>query len=229
MERALRGVILDVDGTLLLSNDAHAQSWVDTFREFGMDIPFAKVRPLIGMGGDKLLPAAAGIDHESPSGKALSKRRTDIFNESYLDRLQPTPGARDLVQRLLDDGLKIVVATSAREEEMKKLLRRAGVDDLIDDATSASDAESSKPDPDIVEAAIELVGLPAEELVMIGDTPYDIEAATRAGVPLIAVRTGGWDDKSLRGALAIYDDPRELLLHYGDSPLARARASASST
>jgi HAD superfamily hydrolase (TIGR01509 family) len=217
----LKGVIFDVDGTLVDSNDAHAQSWADTFAEGGYDAPFEVVRPLIGMGADKLLPKTIGIRHDSEHGKKLIKRRSEIFREKYLARLRPFPGARGLVLRVRDDGLKAIVATSAKDEELKGLLKAAEVEDLMEEKATASDAKRSKPDPDIVEAAIEESGVAARNAVMIGDTPYDVEAATRAGVRIIAFRSGGWDDASLKGAAQIYDGPADLLAHYDASLLGR--------
>lgn len=216
----MRGVLLDVDGTLIDSNDAHAHSWVRTFREFGYDIPFDEVRPLIGMGGDKLLPRLTGLDHESAPARRLSARRAELFREAYLPGLHAQPGARELVDRLREDGLRVVVATSAREEELDALLRQVGLDSLLRRSTSSDDADHSKPDPDIIHAALDEGQLEAEEAVMIGDTPYDVEAAQRAGVLPIALRCGGWDDRAL-GRVPIYDDPADLLRRYESSPLRR--------
>jgi HAD superfamily hydrolase (TIGR01509 family) len=211
----VRGVLLDVDGTLLDSNDAHARSWAEVFRRHRMDIGFEQVRPLVGEGGDKLLPQLTGIDAESPRGKALSEERRKLFLDEFLPTLRPTGGARMLVERLKAKGLRLVVATSANEKELGALLRQAGVDDLIERATSSDDG-ASKPDPDIVRAALEEAKVAPEEAVMVGDTPYDIEAARRAGVSTIALRCGGWwDDDALGGAVAIYDDPAALALSFG--------------
>jgi HAD superfamily hydrolase (TIGR01509 family) len=219
--RAVQGVLLDIDGTLIDSNDAHARSWVETFAEFGYDVPFEKVRPLIGMGGDKLLAEAVGVEEESDEGKQMSRRRRERFLADYLPTLRPFPKARALVERMRDDGLTIVVATSANEDEMTPLLERAGVADLVEAATSSSDAEHSKPDPDIVKAALDRAGHPAGATVMLGDTPYDVEAAGRAGVAVIAFRCGGWwTDADLAGAIAIYDGPADLLARLDRSPLA---------
>jgi HAD superfamily hydrolase (TIGR01509 family) len=222
----IRAVILDVDGTLLLSNDAHARAFVDAGKELEIEVDFEKVRRLIGKGGDKLIPEAFGFDKESEQGERLDERKKEIFTERYLPRLEPTPGARQLLHRLRDDGIKLVVATSAAGDEMGGLLEQAGIDDLIQDATSSSDAAESKPEPDIVEAALAKAGFPAEQVVMIGDTPYDVEAATRAGVRIIGVRTGGWDDGDLHGAIAVYDDPRQLLEQFDDSPLGRGNGAS---
>ena len=217
----LKGVIFDVDGTLLDSNDAHARSWVDAFAEAGYEVPFDVVRPLIGMGADKLLPKTIGISNESTEGKKLVERCSEIFQERHLPRLCPFKGARDLVQRVRSDGLKALVATSARDEQLTKLLKAAHIDDLIEERATASDAKRSKPDPDIVQAAIEESGLSRKHLVMIGDTVYDIEAAAKAGVRTIAFRCGGWTDDKLKGAEEIYDGPADLLAHYEASLIGR--------
>ena len=217
----LEGVIFDIDGTLLDSNDAHAQSWVDTFAEAGYSVPFEIVRPLIGMGADKLLPKTIGIRHDSEEGKKLTERLSEIFRKSYLPHLRPLRGSRALVLRVREDGLKAIVATSAKDEQLKGLLKAAEVEDLMQEKATASDAKRSKPDPDIVDAAIEKSGVSPRNLVMIGDTPYDIEAATRAGVRIIAFRSGGWDDDSLKGAAEIYDGPEDLLSHYDTSLLGK--------
>jgi len=217
----LEGVIFDIDGTLLDSNDAHAQSWVDTFAEAGYSVPFEVVTPLIGMGVDKLLPKTIGIRHDSEEGKKLTERLCEIFRKSYLPHLRPLRGSRALVLRVREDGLKAIVATSAKDEQLKGLLKAAEVEDLMEEKATASDAKRSKPDPDIVDAAIEKSGVSPRNLVMIGDTPYDIEAATRAEVRIIAFRSGSWDDDNLKGAAEIYDGPEDLLSHYDTSLLGR--------
>ena len=218
----LEGVIFDIDGTLVDSNDAHAQSWVDTFADAGYDVPFDVVRPLIGMGADKLLPKTIGVKHDSKGGKKLIKLRSEIFREKYLPTLRPLKGSRALVLRVRADGLKAIVATSAKDEELQGLLNAAEVADLMEEKATASDARRSKPDPDIVEAAIEESGTSLRKLVMIGDTPYDVEAATKAKVRTIAFRSGGWSDDDLHGAVEIYDGPADLLTRY-DSSLLRKR------
>lgn len=216
---SIRGVILDVDGTLVDSNDAHARAWAAAMAEHGVRIPFGVVRRLIGMGGDKLLPEASGIREETPKGKAITKRRKEIFLRKFLPALYPTRGAEDLLQDFKKRGLKMVIATSATAEELDPLLRICRADQVIEAKTSSDDAERSKPDPDIVSAALKQIGLPKDQTVMLGDTPYDIEAAKRAGVKIVALRCGGWSDRDLQGAVAIYDDPSELLRELDRSPI----------
>lgn len=211
-------VLLDVDGTLVDSNDAHAAAWSDAFATHGRHHAAETIRPLIGKGGDKLLQEVAGLDSESDEGKAISEARTDIFKTRYLPTLAPTPGAAALVAWLIDSGLTIVVATSAKREELEALLDVCDAAGLADQATTSDDAERSKPDPDIIVAALAESGSTAERAVMIGDTPYDIDAARRAGVATIALRCGGWDDASLDGAIAIFDHPRQLLQRLNQAP-----------
>jgi HAD superfamily hydrolase (TIGR01509 family) len=215
-------VLIDIDGTLVDSNDAHTSAWVQALGERGVAVLFERVRPLIGMGGDKLLATIAGIDSESDEGRAISARRKEIFQRQYVPTLKATPGARPLLERLKNDGVTLAIATSAEGDEVEALLRVAGVDNVVDLASSSDDAEESKPDPDIVQAALRRAGARAADALMIGDTPYDIEAAQRAGVGTIALRCGGWwSDEALAGALAIYDDPQALLAHYDRSLFAR--------
>jgi HAD superfamily hydrolase (TIGR01509 family) len=221
--RRLRGVLLDIDGTMLDSNDAHARAWVEALREHGRTVAFERVRPLIGMGGDKVVPLLTGMEEDSPRAKPFIEAKKRHFAR-LLPEIHPFPGARALVERLRAAGLTVVVATSAGGDEATRLLERAGIADLLDDRTTKSDADSSKPDPDIVEAALGKGGLAPSEALMIGDTPYDVEAARRASVETIAFRCGGWwDDEALGGAVAIYDGPADLLARFDESPFVTAR------
>ncbi|MFL5327416.1 MAG: HAD family hydrolase [Gemmataceae bacterium] len=216
----VRGLLLDIDGTLVDSNDAHARAWIEALAKNNLHVPFDKVRLLIGMGGDKLLPKATSVDADSDLGKQITKDRQTIFLEKYLPTLQPCPGAFELLEELHQRGIKMVVASSATQKELKSLLKICGADKVITAKTSSDDADNSKPDPDIVHAALKEIELPADEVMMLGDTPYDIEAASKAGVGTIALRCGGWPDDCLRGAKAIYDNPADLLRQIERSPLA---------
>ncbi|PYQ15230.1 MAG: hydrolase [Acidobacteria bacterium] len=217
----VRGAILDVGGTLVDSNDAHARAWEEAFREAGLPVPFEGIRPLIGMGGDKLVPRLTGWSADDPRVEDLGRRRGEIFRERHLPRVRAFAGARGLVVALRAAGLKLAVASSADGKELEPLLERAGAAALIEHKTSSDDAPSSKPDPDVVHAALGRLGLPASEVAMIGDTPYDVEAAGRAGIVAIAFRCGGWDDASLRGAREIYDSAADLLERLPESILLR--------
>lgn len=223
----LEGVIFDVDGTLVDSNDAHANAWVDAIKETGRPITFEIVRTLIGMGSDNLLPRVTDLEPNSAEAQALSQRRGEIFKSQYLSELKPVPGVRELVKRLHEDGYRLAVASSAQREELDPLLDIAGVRDFFEQKTSSSDARQSKPDPDIVMAALKRLQLEPDAVVMIGDTPYDVESAAKAGVRVIGMRTGGWNDHALVGATAVYQDPADLLQHY-DQSIFRRRTQPSS-
>ncbi|MGB7890315.1 MAG: HAD family hydrolase [Microcoleus sp.] len=223
----LQAVILDIDGTLTLSNDAHAQAWVESFAAYGYEVPFEKVRPLIGMGGDKVIPKmVSGLSDEAGDGKMIAQRRKELIINRFSPDLSPTPGSRDLLLKMQQEGLRLIIATSSTTEELSGLLKAAQVDDLLDQATTSSDAEASKPEPDIVEAALSKLQMEASQTVMLADTPYDIEAAGKCGVPVIAFRCGGFDDASLANAAEIYDHPADLLAHYNDSILGKKQLVA---
>lgn len=220
----VQGVLLDIDGTLVLSNDAHAQAWVEAFADHGYEVPFEQVRPLIGMGGDQVVPRLVPqLNDKEGTGKAIADRRKELIINKFGPQLTPTNGARELVQKLRSSGLNLIIATSATTQELDVLLGVAGVNDLIDEATTSSDAEASKPEPDLVEAALQKGHLEANSAVMLADTPYDIESGAKAGVGVIALRCGGFPDEQLAGAIAIYDDPADLLQHYDNSPLAQTQ------
>ena len=190
-----RAVILDMDGTLIDSNAAHVHAWVEALREFGHEVEEKDIWPYIGMGGDNLLPAAMKISKESEEGEKISERRGEIFKASYAPHLKPFPEVRPLLERMKQDDLKLIVATSSPEDEVAKSIDIVGIKDLLEDATSASDAGKSKPDPDVV------------------------QAAGKVGIRVIAFRCGGFKDEDLKGALAIYDDAADLLAGYDESPL----------
>lgn len=229
MTRHIRNLVLDVDGTLVDSNDAHAHAWVQALEEHGYHASFDRVRPLIGMGGDKVLPDVAGLSKESEQGQQISKRRKALFLSHYLPGLHAFPGAWELLERLHNQGFILVVASSAEPDELTRLLQvvHPQAPDLFSGETSAKDASHSKPDPDVIHAALHKIDARPEETLMLGDTAYDIEAAARSGVQMIAFRCGGWSDQDLRGALALYDGPQDLLAHYQDSPLAQGAASGA--
>ncbi len=224
MPAQIKNIIVDIDGTLVDSNDAHAHAWVQALEEYGYHASFAKVRPLIGMGGDKVLPEMVGVRKESKQGQQISKRRKAIFISRYLPNLLAFPQAWELLQHLHKRGFRLVVASSSEPDELNDLLKvinpRAA--EIFEGETSAKDAQHSKPDSDVIHAALDRIEARPEESLMLGDTAYDIEAAGRADVQTIAFRCGGWSDRDLRGAIAIYDGPADLLAHYQESPLAQA-------
>ena len=219
MTKPKPAALLDVDGTIVDSNDAHAHAFVDAFAEVGLQVPFERVRRLIGKGGDKLVPELTGKDDEAWV-KELGERKNAAFFARYFDSITPFPRVRELLERMKGAGLALVVATSAKEAEMKKLLDLAGVADLLDEQATKDDAKRSKPDPDIIGAALKRAGIDASQAIMLGDTPYDIEAARKAGVATVALESGGWKASELTGAAAIYADAAALLAAFDESPFA---------
>jgi phosphoglycolate phosphatase-like HAD superfamily hydrolase len=226
--KQLRGVILDVDGTLVDSNEAHVAAWVAAFHQAGYPMAPDTIRPLIGMGSDTLLPAAAGIEKSSPEGQQLSKLHSKIFESEYLPHVEAFPCTHELLQHMRERGLRLVLASAAKGHIMDTLLEVAGAEHLIEDDPPPRQVHSSKPDPEIVQAALDRLGYARDEVLMIGDTPYDVEAAAKLDIPTIAVRCGGYQDADLAGAVAIYDDPADLLAHYDESPLGRHAPADSS-
>ena len=222
MTQAVRGIILDMDGTLVDTNESHAQTWMEALEAFGYEVPIEVIRPLIGQGGDKILPRLTGMAEDSEVGKKIAAHRSELFEKRYLGAVKAFPKTRELVERLQNAGLKVVIASSSRRDHLDRLIDAAGIGDLIDSATSASDVDESKPDPDVIEAALGKLGIAPEQVLMIGDTPYDVEAAARVGVRTIALRCGGWNDENLTGAVAVYADPAALLADIEASPVMRS-------
>lgn len=219
-------VIFDVDGTLIDFVPQHAKAWQDAFRDFGHDIPFEDLRRQIGKGGDLLMPVFLSEEIEEKS-EALEKHRSQILKDRYLPTIKGLPQVRALVERLQADGKQLVLASSARGDELQTYKKIADIEDLIKTETSSDDAEESKPNPDIFEAALErLDGIEAADAIVIGDTPYDAEAASKAGVRTIGLLSGGWTAEELReaGCIATYRDPADLLAQYDSSPLSRSQS-----
>jgi phosphoglycolate phosphatase-like HAD superfamily hydrolase len=215
-------ILLDVDGTLINSNEAHSRAWVDVGTETGFGIHYEDIRPLIGMGSDKVLPKLTGLEIDSPEGKQLAKRHGEIYRERYLPHLRVFHGTHAMLKRMADEGFTLVIATSAGKDDLRAMLEHAKLEHLIDDHTHSGEVDASKPDPDVVEAALSKAGVKAAEALFLGDTPYDVEASRRAGVQSVAVRCGGWwSDVDLKGASAIYDDPAAILEVWDQSPFAR--------
>ncbi|HEX8372506.1 MAG TPA: HAD family hydrolase [Chthoniobacterales bacterium] len=219
-ERPVQAVIFDVDGTLIDSVDQHAHAWQDALAEFGKDVPFEDVRFQIGKGGDQFMPVFLSEEEIEEFGKDLGERRAEIFKEKYLPQIQKFPQTRELFQRVRESGKKIALASSAKADELEDYKKIADIEDLVQEQTSSDDAEKSKPFPDIFAAALDRLGNPPpEEVIVIGDTPYDIEAAGKIRLRTIAVRCGGFPEDTLKDAVAIYDDPADLLANYDASPL----------
>ena len=217
----IKALLLDVDGTLVQSNEAHAQAWVRALRAFGFAVQPATVVKWIGMGGDKILPQVRPdlAEHTEP-GASILRLRQQLFLSEYVKELKPTKGARDFLRKVGRASILRVAATSAKKVELDAILDAAQLTSEIDLATTSDDADNSKPDPDIVESALRKAQVASNDAIYLGDTPYDVEAAHRAGIRIIALRSGGWNDAALARADAIYDDPADLLQRFDDSLIA---------
>ena len=225
---ARNGVIFDVDGTLLDSVDYHARAWQETLEHFGCRVAFEDVRNQIGKGGDQLMPVFLSEDIVKRRGKDIEEYRSNLFKREFLPRVRAFPAVRDLFERILQDGYKIALASSAKGDELEEYTRRANVAGLLDAETSSDDADRSKPYPDIFLAAMRKAGLEPEHCFIVGDTPYDAEAARGAGARVIGVLCGGFPEQWLRdsGCEAIYRDPDDLLHRYDTSPIGVYAVSA---
>ncbi len=222
----IEAVIFDIDGTLVDSVDLHARAWQETFKRFGKDIPFADVRRQIGKGGDQLMPVFFSKKELDVFGAEMEKYRGDLFKREYLSQVRAFPRVRELFERVRADGKKLALASSAKEDELKNYKKLARIEDLVEEETSADDAEKSKPHPDIFEAALAKLGdLPKSGVIVVGDTPYDAEAAGKINLRTIGVLCGGFPEADLRaaGCTHIYRDPAELLARYDESPLGQKR------
>jgi len=214
--------ILDVDGTLVDSNYHHALAWYRALRAHELVVPLWRLHRHVGMGGDKYVAAVAGEDVESRLGDELRARWEQEFDR-LLPEVAPLDGAYDLIARLRERGHRIVLASSAIRPHFDAFVDdKLGVRKLADDWTTKEDVDSSKPDPDLVGAALAKAG--TETAVMVGDTPWDCEAARRAGIATICVLTGGFSSAELRdaGAAAVFDSPRDLLVRLDETPLGPA-------
>ncbi len=220
----IRNLIFDIDGTLLDSVDLHADAWSEAFRHFGIDVAPESVRSQIGKGGDQLMPVFVPEERLEREGETIEKFRSALFKEKYLHKVRPFPGVPALFERLKAEGHVLALASSGKAEEVERYQEIAGIRDLVDVATNSDEAERSKPHPDIFEAALARLGHPSRgQAIVIGDSPYDAEAAVKAGLPVIGVLCGGFPEAQLSeaGCIAIYRDPQDLLDGYASSPLRR--------
>jgi HAD superfamily hydrolase (TIGR01509 family) len=205
-------VLFDVDGTLVDSNDLHTAAWQEAFRHFGLVVDYDDIREQIGKGGDNLIPSLLPAEIAERLQDDIEKFRTDLFSRDYLHKARPFPGAADLLRRVHKSGTKLVLASSAKQTELDHHIERLGCRDFLTATTSKDDVEHSKPCPDIFEAALEKARpLNGGEAVVVGDTPWDIKAARRLGLPIIAVRCGGFAEEQLEGAAAVFDGPHALI------------------
>ena len=218
----IKAVVFDVDGTIVDSVDLHAEAWQEAFKKFGKEVDLEALRRQIGKGADQLLPVFFSKRELDEFGAILDKYRGALFKKQYMPRVVAFPKVRELFERIRHGGKRIALASSAKEDELASYKKIARIDDLVDAETSSDDAERSKPHADIFQAALKkLAGIAAKEVMVVGDTPYDVEAAAKVNLTTVGLLCGGWQETELRqaGCVVVYRDPADLLDHYAESPL----------
>jgi HAD superfamily hydrolase (TIGR01509 family) len=220
MSFAVALAILDIDGTLVDTNYHHAVAWYRAFRQHGVILPIWRIHRHIGMGGDQMVPALVGEEKAEEIGDDVRDAEKPLY-KAFIEEIEPMHGSRELIEQLKERGHTVVLASSAKQDEVDVYLEQLDARDLADDWTTSADVESTKPEPDLVQAALDKAGADAGDAVMVGDTTWDIEAAKRAGVQTIAVRTGGFgrDELEEAGAAAVFDSVDELRERLDDTPL----------
>ncbi len=211
--------ILDIDGTLVDSNYQHVLAWFRSLRDHGYVVPLWRIHRAIGLGGSDMVAHLVSDEAEERSGDAVRETEEQHYF-SMIDEVQPLEGSRDLVLALKQAGHSVVMASSAKPEELEHYLKLLGAHELVDAWTSSGDVENSKPAPDLMEAAMEKAEGDGEA-ILVGDSVWDVEAAKRAGVPTLGVLTGGYSEAELldAGAQAVFGSVRELVDRLGETPL----------
>lgn len=216
-------LLSDIDGTLVDSNALHAEAWRRTFEEFDIQVGMDEAWSQIGKGGDKLIPVFVKESDRDRLKKDIEAFRKEILHRDYMPRIVSFAQSRDLLVKVKQSGIKVVLATSSDMEDVVTYKKIIGIEDVVDDVASASDVKESKPEPDIFSVALKKVGLPAERAIALGDTPYDAQAAGKLNIRAIGLTCGGWKRDDLRdaGCIEVYRDPADLLLRIEESILGR--------
>ncbi|HVW08895.1 MAG TPA: HAD family hydrolase [Bryobacteraceae bacterium] len=213
----MKAIIFDIDGTLIDSVDYHAEAWQKVLRRHGIEVEYESVRNQIGKGGDKLMAVFLSPAQIKREAKQIEQERGELFRREYLPKVKPFPALHQLFERLKRDRIKIALASSAKRDELEAYKQITGIGPYLEAATSSDDAAESKPDPGIFLAALNgLRGVEPSQALVVGDTPYDAEAAARAGMPAVGVLCGGFAPEKLiaAGCRKLYRDPEELLLGF---------------
>lgn len=217
-----QAIIFDIDGTLVDSVQHHAEAWVKALEQYGYQVDLETMRQQIGKGGQFILPEFLSDAEIKQDGEAISSYRKRYYQENLLPEVRPFPKVKELFERLRTDRIKIVLASSARPETADHYQKLLDVQDLVEGVTSKGDADEGKPSPDIFEAALgKLPGTAAEEVLVVGDSPYDAIAASQLSLATVGVLCGGFAEPALRdaGCITIFQDPADLLVNYERSPL----------
>jgi HAD superfamily hydrolase (TIGR01549 family) len=226
----LKAVVFDIDGTLTDSVDIHAMAWQEALRKFGHEVPYTRVRKQIGKGGDQLLQTLLSRTEVENHGEELDRFRGELFKRKYLKLIRPLSMVPDLFRRIREQGTRIVLASSAKRDEVDYYEKLLHIGDLVEHETSSDDAERSKPHPDIFAAAIERLGNPpATEVLAVGDTAYDAQATAQISVACVGVLSGGWSrpELSRAGCIEVFAGPADLLARFHESALAAKALKAA--
>jgi membrane protein len=219
----IKAILFDLDGTLVDSNDMHVKAWQEAFGGIGVYVDRQAVHEQIGKGADNLVPALLPQSSEAER-ESLGDDHGKAFKSKYLEQVKAFPEARNLLIRVRDAGQKVVFASSAPNQELAHYIDLLDAEDIIAETTCADDVKRTKPAPDIFATALEKIApITAAEVIVVGDTSYDVEAAAKCGAAAVGLRSEKFTDKALRdaGAIALYDDVADLLANFGSSPLAR--------
>jgi HAD superfamily hydrolase (TIGR01509 family) len=223
----IKAVLSDIDGTLVESNWLHAAAWRDAFAAIDIQLELEEVRRQIGKGGDELVPVFVPWWKRKAVEEPLKTYRKFVFDTDYMSQVKPFPRVRELMQRMRQAGIRVALSSSAKKDELEIYKKIANIDDLVDENTSADDADRAKPHPDIFEATLDKLGVKPSEALALGDTPYDAEAAGKADVWTVGVTTGGWSEKDLlaAGCIEVWKDVGELLDNFDRSAFTRFGAA----
>jgi HAD superfamily hydrolase (TIGR01509 family) len=216
---AVEAALLDVDGTLIDSNYHHSLAWFRAFRRHDIVLPLWRIHRAVGMGGDQLVPALVGPELDKEKGDDIRAARDEIYTGGLIDEVAALEGAHELIAELKDRGVQVVLASSSPRDELERYLDLLDARELADAWTTKDHVEATKPEPDLILAALEKAQ--TESAVMVGDTPWDVEAASKAGVETLCVITGGWSKQELReaGAIAVFESVDELRQRLEETPL----------
>jgi HAD superfamily hydrolase (TIGR01509 family) len=219
----IEALLCDIDGTLVQSNWLHAEAWQRAFAEIGIELDREDVRRQIGKGGDELIPVYVPWWKRPHVEEPLKAYRKYVFEQDFMGQVKPLPHAREFLARVKAAGIRVALASSADKDQLEIYKKIVEMEDLVDEETSADDAKRSKPHPDIFSAALQRLKLPATKCMALGDTPYDAEAAGKAGMRTIGVETGGWSHEELMdaGCVAVYASVAELLEKFEESLIVR--------
>ena len=215
-------LLSDIDGTLVDSNSLHAEAWRRTFEHFGIEVGLDEAWSQIGKGGDQLIPVFVSAEDRERLEDRIKRYREELMEREYMLRMVAFAQACDLLERVRKGGMRIVLATSAKANDLAFYKRLVGMEDLVDEEATSSDAKESKPEPDIFAAALKKAGAGPEDAVALGDTPYDAEAAGKLGIPTIGLTCGGWKRSDLisAGCIQVFRNPQHLLAELAQSALA---------